>query len=120
MAVPPRDAGVSRPTLRYILNCIDPLLAIETPTEDPISRELRLALCLYRLGHGDYLHTIAEFRGIISVFSLSSIISLKQGSQYATELPASQPLTVSSFSKTEQGMQKCSMPLKEVYFVFLR
>lgn len=35
--------------------------------------------------------------------SLSSITSLKHGSQYATELPIFQPLTVSSFSKTEQG-----------------
>lgn len=31
-----------------------------------------------------------------------------------------QPLTVSSFSKTEQGIQKYSLHLKQVYFVFFR
>ena len=36
---------VSRSTFRYILNRIGPFLAIETVTEDPVSPELRLALC---------------------------------------------------------------------------
>ena len=40
---------VSRSTFRYILNRIGPFLARETVTEDPISPELRLGLCLYRL-----------------------------------------------------------------------
>ena len=32
-------------------------------TEEPISPELRLALCLYRLGRGHYYYTIAEMSG---------------------------------------------------------
>ena len=36
-----------------------PFLARETVTGDPVSPKLRLALCLYRLGRGDYLYTIA-------------------------------------------------------------
>ena len=30
----------------------------------PISPECRLAICLYRLGKGDYLYTIAELFGV--------------------------------------------------------
>ena len=63
---------ISRSTFRYILNRIGPFLARETETEDPISPELRLALCLYRLGRGDYLYTIAEMAGI----GLSTVCSI--------------------------------------------
>ena len=37
---------ISLSTFRYILNRIGPFLARDTVTEDPISPELRLALCL--------------------------------------------------------------------------
>ena len=53
-------------------------------------------------------------------FSLSSITSQKHGSQCATEVPTFQPLTVSSFSNTEQGIQKYSWHLKQVYFVLIK
>ena len=33
-------------------------------TEEPISTEQRLAICLYRLSRGDYYHTSAEMMGI--------------------------------------------------------
>ena len=55
---------ISRSTFRYILNRIGPFVARETVIEDPISPELRLALCLYRLCRGDYLYTIAEMAGV--------------------------------------------------------
>ena len=32
--------------------------------EDPITPECRLAICLYRLGRGDYLYTVAELFGV--------------------------------------------------------
>ena len=51
---------------------------------------------------------------------LSSRTSLKHGAECATELPIFQPLTVSSFLKTEQGIQKYSLHLKRVYFAFFR
>ena len=33
-------------------------------TEEPVSSQLRLAICLYRLSRGDYYHTISELTGI--------------------------------------------------------
>ena len=65
---------VSRSTFRYILNRIGPFLARETVTEDPISPELRLALCLHRLGRGDYFYTIAEMAGL-GVSTVCSIVN---------------------------------------------
>ena len=55
---------ISRSTFKFILNRIGPFLARQTVTEEPISPELRLAICLYRLGRGDYLFTIAEMAGL--------------------------------------------------------
>ena len=65
---------VSRSTFRYILNRIGPFLARETVTEDPISLELRLALCLYRLGRRGYFYTIAEMAGL-GVSTVCSIVN---------------------------------------------
>lgn len=65
---------VSRSTFRYILNRIGPFLARETVTEDPISPELRLTLCLYWLGHRDYFYTVAEMAGL-GVSTISSIVN---------------------------------------------
>ena len=33
-------------------------------TEEPLSPECRLAICLYRLGRGDFLSPIAEMTGL--------------------------------------------------------
>ena len=65
---------VSHSTFRYILNCISPFLARETVTEDPISPELRLALCLYRLGRRDYFYIVAEMAGL-GVSTVCSIVN---------------------------------------------
>ena len=48
----------------YILNRIRHVLERDTITEDPVSPECRLALCLYRLGRGDYFYTIAGMAGL--------------------------------------------------------
>ena len=63
---------ISRVTFRYILDRIEPILARQTLTEDPISPDERLAICLYRLGRGDYYYTIAEMvgRGVSTVSSI--------------------------------------------------
>lgn len=62
---------VSRSTFNYILNRIEPFIIKQTITEDPIPADLRLAICLYRLGRGDYLYTIAEMSGLgVSTVSL--------------------------------------------------
>ena len=50
--------------LNFILNRIAPFLIPQTVTEEPITPALRLAICLYRLGRGDYLYTISEMSGL--------------------------------------------------------
>ena len=54
---------ISRETFSFILERIRPELQRKTVVEDPISPECRLAICLYRLGRGDYPYTIAEMTG---------------------------------------------------------
>ena len=63
---------VFRETFNFILNRIAPLLVRQTVTEEPITPALRLVICLYRLGRGDYLYTISEMCGIgvSTVFSI--------------------------------------------------
>ncbi len=55
---------LSRDTFQFILGRFYESLKKETITEEPISPQCRLAVCLYRLGRGDYLYTIAELAGI--------------------------------------------------------
>ena len=68
---------ISRATFQYILDRIEPILAKQTLTEDPISPDERLAICLYRLGRGDYYYTIAEMvgRGVSTVSSIVEEVS---------------------------------------------
>ena len=51
---------VSRATFVYILTQIRSKIDKCPLTEDPMPVELRLAVCLYRLGRGDHIHTISE------------------------------------------------------------
>ena len=44
-------------------------------TDIPVSPECRLAICLYRLGQGDYLYTIAELFGL-GVATVHSIVKV--------------------------------------------
>ena len=55
-----------------------------------------------------------SFEPLHLTFSCSSITFRKHCSQYASEVPAFQPLTVSSFSKTEQGIRNYSWHRKQV------
>lgn len=55
---------VSRQTFNYILDNIRMDITKDIMSETPISPECRLAVCLYRLGRGDYLYTIAELFGL--------------------------------------------------------
>ena len=63
---------VSRGTFQFILNRIRHDLERDVVCEDPIPPDMRLAICLYRLGHGDHYFTIAEmFRvGVSTVAGL--------------------------------------------------
>ena len=57
---------ISRSTFMFLLGRIRNLIEKDTITEEPISPEGRLAICLYRLARGDYyiFFTIAEMAGI--------------------------------------------------------
>ena len=70
---------VSKATFQYILSHIGYDLEKETVTEIPISAEFRLAICLYRLGRGNYHYTIAEMAGIgLSTFLLTTLTSQRK------------------------------------------
>ena len=55
---------ISKPTFRLIHELIKTDISKAILTEHPVSSEIRLAICLYRLSRGDYYHTIAELIGI--------------------------------------------------------
>ena len=55
---------VSRGTFTFILSRIRHVLERESVVEEPIPPDLRLAICLYRLGRGSYYYTIAEMSGL--------------------------------------------------------
>ena len=48
----------------FLLGRIRNFIEKDTITEEPISPEGRLAICLYRLARGDYYFTIAEMARI--------------------------------------------------------
>ena len=68
---------VSRATFHFILSHIGHHLQKQTLTEEPISPEERLGICLYRLGRGDYFFTISEMtgRGLSTVSSIVKEVS---------------------------------------------
>ena len=72
-----RTFRVSRGTFLFILNRIRFVLQRQNVTEEPISPEERLGICLYRLGRGDYFYTIAEMvgRGVSTVNAIVQEVS---------------------------------------------
>ena len=56
----------------FILSRVGNVLQRQTVTEEPISPEERLGICLYRLGRGDQHYTIAEMvgRGVATASSI--------------------------------------------------
>ena len=54
----------SRNTFKYILSEIRVNTEKQHTAEEPISPEMRLAICLYKLSRGDYNYTISEKTGI--------------------------------------------------------
>ena len=51
---------ISMSTFNLILKNIRTDIERDFITEEPVSADCRLAICLYRLDRGDYLYTIAE------------------------------------------------------------
>ena len=68
---------VTRRTFLFILQRIRSELQKQNVTEEPISPEERLGICLYRLGRGDYYYTTAEMvgRGLSTVNSIVHEVS---------------------------------------------
>ena len=55
---------ITKGTFLYIFGELGDLLTRETICEEPVPPMTRLAVCLYRLARGDYLHTIGELVGL--------------------------------------------------------
>ena len=68
----------SRGTFLYILDAIRPDLERESVGGSPLSPELRLGICLYRLARGDYYYTIAEMAGICEATVCTTVIEVFQ------------------------------------------
>ena len=49
---------VTKAIFLYILHEVEPTLSKGTVAEEPVPSRIRLAVCLYRLVRGDYLHTV--------------------------------------------------------------
>ena len=67
---------VSRGTFLYILDAIRPDPERESVGGSPLSTELRLGICLYRLAIGDYYYTIAEMAGIGEATVCTTVIEV--------------------------------------------
>ena len=70
-------------------------------TENPIPPECRLASCLYRLGRGDYYHTISELTGLGTVTVCN--ITLEVSKAIVKELWVK--TVVKHFPKTQQDFE---------------
>lgn len=56
--------GLNRPfEFQFTLGVVSHDLERQLVSEDPISPEYRLGICLYRLGRGDYYYTISQMTG---------------------------------------------------------
>ena len=63
---------VTRGTFKHILDILSPYLQRET-LEEPINIHERLAIFPYRMGIGDYIHTVAELF-LVGDFTVCNIV----------------------------------------------
>ena len=102
---------ITRATFLYILSRIRHRLERQTVTEEPISPELRLALCLYRLGRGDYYYTIAEMSGL-GVSSVCTIV--REVSQALVDCMWSESIS-HHMPKTEEDFKTKIVDMEELW-----
>ena len=100
---------VSRGTFLYILDAIRPDLERESVGGCPLSPELRLGICLYRLARGDYYYTIAEMAGIGEATVCTTVIEVCQS--IVNNLWAS--AVASIFPKTEDEFREAMITMEE-------
>ena len=100
---------VSRETFLYILDAIRPDLERESVGGSPLSPELRLGICLYRLARGDYYYTIAEMAGIGEATVCTTVIEVCQSivNNFRTSAVAS------IFPKTENEFREAMITMEE-------
>ena len=101
---------VSRSTFNYILNRIEPFIIKQTVTEDPIPADLRMAICLYRLGREDYLYTIAEMSGLgVSTVSLivREVCQVLVDHLWNETVSSHMPKTREDFKRKILDMEEC-------------
>ena len=96
--------------------------------EEPITPEERFAICLYRLGRGDYYHTIAEMTGLgvatvcTIVLEVSrAIVEYLWAEKVSKHLPANQEMFMNKMVDMEEFWQflccwaavdGCHIPIK--------
>ena len=104
-----RNLRVSRATFLYILNHIREDIEKDTLTEIPLSPELRLGICLYRLGRGDYLHTISELSG----YGISTVCTVVLEVSKAIVNQLWEASVSKHFPKTEEEFKECMITFDE-------
>lgn len=119
---------VTRATFTFILENVRPIIQKDSLVEDPVSPELRLAVCLYRLGRGDALYTISELTALghstvctIVIEVCESLISSMWASSVTNHFPSTREDCIKSATDMESQWQfpyafsavdGCHLPIK--------
>ena len=119
---------VSKRTFLIILSQIRTELEKNGLTEDPVSPECRLGICLYRLGRGDYYYTISELTGLgvstvcdIVIEVCNAIVKNLWNSAVHSKFPVSEEQFKECMEAMDQEWQfpvafaaidKCHLPIK--------
>ena len=102
---------VSRGTFQFILNRIRHDLERDVVCEDPIPPDMRLAICLYRLGRGDYYFTIAEMSGV----GVSTVAGITEDVCEAIINNLWNDSVVSHFPKNEQTFREKMLDMEQMW-----
>ncbi|XP_028400782.1 protein ALP1-like [Dendronephthya gigantea] len=119
---------ISRKTFQHILPPIRSRLERQNINEEPVTPEERLAICLYRLGRGDYYHTISQISGLgvsternIVCEVFLAIVECPWSSEVAKHLPTSKEMFKNKLVEMEgfwqfpfcwAAVDGCHIPIK--------
>ena len=102
---------VSRGTFQFILNRIRHDLERDEVCEVPIPPDMRLAICLYRLGRGDYYFTIAEMSGV----GVSTVAAITDDVCEAIINNLWNDSVVNHFPKNEQDFREKMLDMEQMW-----
>ena len=102
---------VSRGTFQFILNQIRHDLERDVVCEDPIPPDMRLAICLYRLGRGDYYFTIAEMFGV----GVSTVAAITEDVCEVIINNLWNDSVVNHFPKNEQAFREKMLDMEQMW-----